>query len=141
MTKYVCGFFFDRQLNNVVLIWKNKPKWQEGKLNGVGGKIEEGETPKSAMMREFQEETGLAIAGWLYLITISGEDWSVDFLCSRDVDDVFEYAETKESEEVAKIPVDSLGDFDYIPNLQWLIPMAINKIEQPGEHFAINYHP
>ena len=42
----------------VVLTHKNRPAWQAGKLNGVGGKIELLESPVAAMVREF--ELGLA---------------------------------------------------------------------------------
>jgi 8-oxo-dGTP pyrophosphatase MutT (NUDIX family) len=31
----------------VLLIEKQKPAWQRGKLNGVGGKIEPGENPST----------------------------------------------------------------------------------------------
>lgn len=55
--RYVLGFMFDHEEKHVLLIWKNRPKWQAGKLNGIGGKIEAGETPLQAMEREFTEET------------------------------------------------------------------------------------
>ena len=45
---------------HVLLLRKAKPKWQEGFLNGVGGKIEVGETIAGAMAREFREETGIS---------------------------------------------------------------------------------
>lgn len=56
--RFVLGFCFDIGYHNVLLIEKNRPPWQAGKLNGIGGKIEEGESPSGAMVREFQEETG-----------------------------------------------------------------------------------
>jgi len=43
---YVAGFMFSPDLENVVLIEKQKPEWQKGKYNAVGGKIEDGETPQ-----------------------------------------------------------------------------------------------
>ena len=57
--KMVVGFMFSVLKSSVVLIKKERPKWQEGKLNGVGGKVEKGESPFDAMKREFLEETGL----------------------------------------------------------------------------------
>jgi 8-oxo-dGTP pyrophosphatase MutT (NUDIX family) len=47
--------------SSVVLIRKNRPEFQAGLLNGVGGKIEteRGESPRRAMVREFFEETGV----------------------------------------------------------------------------------
>ena len=59
--KYVVGYCFDPYFEHVVLIEKARPEWQAGKLNGVGGKIEPKETPRRAMVREFQEEAGVYI--------------------------------------------------------------------------------
>jgi 8-oxo-dGTP diphosphatase len=135
-TKYVCGFYFDHVLKQVVLIWKNKPAWQAGKLNGIGGKIEPGETAAEAMHREFKEETGIDHPAWDRVIIISGNDWEVHFFSAVGKANEFEYATTMEDEEVAKIEVDRLHDFDYIPNLEWLIPLALHKIEFPQEQIS-----
>lgn len=56
--QYVLGIMFSEDEERVLAIWKNRPDWQAGKLNGIGGKIEDGETPIEAMRREFREETG-----------------------------------------------------------------------------------
>ncbi len=56
--EYVLGFMFSPDEKKVLLIWKNRPSWQAGKLNGIGGKVNPGETPLEAMEREFIEETG-----------------------------------------------------------------------------------
>lgn len=58
MKNYVVGFAFND--NHVLLIEKKRPSWQKGSYNGIGGHIEEGETPKAAMVREFEEECGIA---------------------------------------------------------------------------------
>lgn len=42
---------------DVLLLRKAKPEWQAGLLNGVGGKLEEGETVFQCARREFTEET------------------------------------------------------------------------------------
>lgn len=56
--EYVLGIMFSEDEKKVLTIWKNRPSWQLNKLNGVGGKLEDGETPIQAMNREFSEETG-----------------------------------------------------------------------------------
>jgi 8-oxo-dGTP pyrophosphatase MutT (NUDIX family) len=43
----------------ILMIRKNHPDWQAGKLNFPGGHIEEGEQPEHAAYRELYEETGL----------------------------------------------------------------------------------
>lgn len=65
MKRYVIGFAFD-QYHRVALIKKNRPEYQANKWNGIGGKIEFGEDALTAMVREFEEETGL---------TTQPEDW------------------------------------------------------------------
>jgi 8-oxo-dGTP pyrophosphatase MutT (NUDIX family) len=67
MTKYVVGFMVHEE--QIALIRKNRPKWQEGRLNGIGGHIEENEEPYSAMVREFEEETGYKEIFWQHLAT------------------------------------------------------------------------
>ncbi len=43
----------------VLLVMKDRPNWQKGRLNLVGGKVEKGESPLLAAVRELKEETGL----------------------------------------------------------------------------------
>lgn len=57
MTVYTCAFAFSGE--HVLLLRKDTPSWQKGKLNGIGGKVEQGESIHTATVREFQEETGL----------------------------------------------------------------------------------
>ncbi len=70
--EYVVGFLIDRTRRLVVLIEKQRPEWQKGKLNGIGGCIEKDEAPIDAMEREFKEETGLLVIGWRHAITLTG---------------------------------------------------------------------
>jgi 8-oxo-dGTP pyrophosphatase MutT (NUDIX family) len=63
---YVLGFAFTPD-GSVALIRKIKPEWQAGKLNGVGGKIEDWDpSDVHAMTREFQEETGVFLEPHLW---------------------------------------------------------------------------
>lgn len=61
--EYTVGFIFD-EFDNVLLIHKDRPADQVGKVNGIGGKIEKGETPLQCIIREAQEECGLKIDKW-----------------------------------------------------------------------------
>ncbi len=61
--RYVVGFVFSKDLSRVLLVLKNRPAWQNGKFNGIGGKIEADETAFEAMNREFVEET--YFDGWM----------------------------------------------------------------------------
>lgn len=57
MRQYVLGFQVSPKLDQILLIQKARPDWQAGRLNGIGGHVEPGETPIQAMVREFAEET------------------------------------------------------------------------------------
>lgn len=43
-----------------ILLGRKKLRFGAGKWNGFGGKIQEGETPEEAAVRELQEESGLS---------------------------------------------------------------------------------
>src|SRR5688572_3151742 len=65
MNDHVLGLYYRSDMSlfqsEVLLIHKNRPAWQAGKLNLPGGKVEEGETPEQAVIREFMEETGIGV--------------------------------------------------------------------------------
>ena len=65
MKPYCLGFLFNKARTYVWLIQKNKPDFQRGKYNGIGGAVEVGETYEQAMEREFFEEAGLKINSWV----------------------------------------------------------------------------
>lgn len=56
--KYVLVFL--KYKDEILLLNRDKPSWM-GCWNGVGGKIENGETPLSAAIRETKEETGINV--------------------------------------------------------------------------------
>ncbi|MCR5788523.1 MAG: 8-oxo-dGTP diphosphatase [Lachnospiraceae bacterium] len=51
-----------------LMLYRNKKENDEnaGKWIGIGGKVEEGETPDQAMIREVSEETGLTVRSFHY---------------------------------------------------------------------------
>ena len=68
------------QNNASLLISKKRPTWQAGMLNGIGGKIEPGENPLQAMIRECKEECNLDIEDWVVLKTVSfGKDETLTY--------------------------------------------------------------
>lgn len=61
---YVVGFALSLQGINlaqqVLLVLKKRPADQHNKFNGIGGRVNIGESPVQAMVRKFREETGLS---------------------------------------------------------------------------------
>lgn len=140
--RYVAGFAFNDAKDRVVLIRKNRPEWQVGKLNGVGGKIEDTDIDGfAAMCREFHEETGVETmpADWTYFLTIQSDFGFVQFYFA--VGDRFMAAETQSDEVVETIPVDfALIKQQSVPNLMWLIAIALDE-DQPRFMTTIDYSP
>jgi hypothetical protein len=153
-TEYVCGFAFTRPQHPsphscwVLLIRKAKPDWMKGKLNGVGGKIEQGESVYEAQAREVLEETG---------ITTTPDQWTLfhveRYLNARvffnyteitmteiegAIDHTFKTAERCVTREVWAARGQMNGSSDRrqetIYNLPYLLPMARTVMRTPHEH-------
>ena len=126
MKYYVTGFMYSQDGKKVALIEKKQPAWQKELLNGIGGKIEKGETPEMAMSREFEEETGVTTDTnkWKLFSTIHREkQYKVYFFFCMS-DKVFS-VKTIEEEEIFIHDVESLPQ-NVISNLRWLIPMSLD---------------
>ncbi len=131
MNYYVAGFMFDTKGENVVLIRKQKPEWQKGRLNGIGGKVELSDLHfYESMTREFREETGVLTPedDWVHFVDYFWEGGIVYFFFCKN-DKYFNAAKTTEIEEVVKYPVQfvKLQANSVIYNLKWLIPLALDS--------------
>ncbi len=147
---YVLGFVFHND-DYVLLIEKQKPAWQKGKLNGIGGKIEVTadsgipERPAEAMARECREETGLDIPepAWRHYATMVFDQDSVYVFSTvsnfnpNDLTEETGTGETLWNEEVTNV----LLGLTYKPamgNLPWLI--AMSRDPGFGGSLTVNYN-
>jgi len=131
---YVVGFMFSPAESAVLLLRKKRPSWQEGKLNGIGGRIENGESPVQAMRRECIEEVGIVVDSWTEFCVLSDErGWRIHFFSS--VGPILNAsAMTDEKPEV----VSALAlPFNVIPNLKWLVPMALSMRFERVDYFDV----
>jgi len=134
-SRMVVGFVFDEEARHVLLILKKKPAWQDGYFNGIGGKCKEDEPARLAIARETYEETGMDIepAEWTHFLTLhtggkpeTAPDVEVDFFFVRVERCVLTAAESKTKEQLMIIPRGSVHNYQTVPNLQWMIPLAAN---------------
>lgn len=128
--RYVAGFAFSRNFRDVALVRKERPDWQAGRLNGIGGKIEAGETPAEAMVREFQEETGLATApvDWEEVVELSFPGGVVHFFRAALPD--LGRLRTTTDEQIVVVPSLPVHE-DALANLHWLIPLCLDGLQLP----------
>jgi 8-oxo-dGTP diphosphatase len=122
---YVAGLCFDNSKKIVALVKKNRPAWQKGKLNAIGGKIEKNETPLEAIRREFLEETGVEIQSWEETCSLTGKDWEFHFFHTFN-DDVFN-VRMMTDEAILLTEIVELDHTEIIPNLRVIIPLALDE--------------
>lgn len=157
-TEYVAGFYFSNDLTSVLLVRKAKPAWQKGKLNGIGGKVGgirnmatgeiiSEESPESTMVREFLEETGIKTkqSDWLRFCVLNCKPSRIHFYAiksSYSVSDLAKFegvakdADPTNPEYIEHYYLAKLGG-PVIPNLNWLIPMALNKLNNVDGSFDV----
>ena len=140
MKPYTVGFIFNKDLSKVLLIHKLHPEWQNGRVNGIGGKIEPGEESIDCIVREIREETGLITDKdkWIYAGKNIDSDWVVDFY-SYQYHGNEKDAQQMIDEEIEWFDLNALPE-NLIPNLAWLIPLALDKLTH-NEYttFTVNY--
>jgi 8-oxo-dGTP diphosphatase len=132
LKRYVAGFLFDDKRELVALIRKARPAWQAGKLNGVGGHIEDGESPEAAMTREFQEETGSDGFAWRRAARLAGAGFEVFFFAAfAPLDRLIAVKNTATGDATGEAVelhiVWRLPIAEIIGNLRWLIPLCLDK--------------
>lgn len=114
----------------VLLVEKQKPEWQAGKLNLPGGHIEDGETPMQAANREVKEETNLDTVVSNHVGRIIGTDWEVSVF--NHICDLYKDQPKEVTDVGEKIVWKSIIDLKYlsvIENLKIIIPMCHAQLE------------
>ena len=112
--------------NFVLLIKKEHPAWQSGKMNGIGGHVEEGESPLEAMRREATEEAGDFVGGleWVKKGTVTWGRETVLHCFYADGGDTPRF-ENKTSEKLSITPIRRLYGVDCVDDLDYLIPLCM----------------
>jgi 8-oxo-dGTP diphosphatase len=138
---YVVGFMICPQTNEVLFIEKQRPAFQKGKWNGVGGKIEPNEKPIDAMVREFREETGVTTQThqWEHTATThGGSDRDMDrqpftiYVYRSIVDEFPDFKQTTD-ERLQIFPMkrvfsdfDGKGPIPTLSNMKFLLPLQFS---------------
>lgn len=144
---YVAGFMFDKELKKVALIRKNKPDWQKGKLNGVGGAIEKfDKTASHAMIREFEEETSVitTLINWRQFLVMKGKnddnkEFRVDFFVSTGDLSLLKSPTDEKIEIIDLAEIHCLRE-DVVENLTWLVSLGLDFIKDKRPSFTEVYY-
>ena len=126
--RYVVGFPLLRDRTGVVLIRKNRPNWQAGKYNGIGGKVQHPETTTAAMKREAVEEAGLPEdLDWYQVGNLRdiNRRWTLSFFAV--LDDRIHGARTTTDEAVEFHPVTNVWTLPFVSsNVLVMLSLALD---------------
>lgn len=139
--RYTLGFILDRTGRYVLLVHKKSPEWQRGKLNGVGGKVEQGESLIDCIGRETREEACLSIkpASWVPIGTIkhqreSQKKGEVAVFATQFTGDR-RRARKGDHERVGWCKIDTLPN-NVLSNVLWLVLIARDKLLNSDTSFV-----
>lgn len=150
MNVWCLGFVFhpvqgaDFHTAEVLLITKDHPDWQKGRLNGVGGRVEPAEHPRDAMSRELLEESGYfkPRENWLLVARLTAEEEGLIYVYTAweeprwsrfpPLMDPKTRTGTHPTEPVYWMPAAHLPPTITIPNLRWLVPLCWDRLT--GHH-------
>lgn len=128
MQEYVVGIIVC--VEAVLLILKNRPEWQAGRFNGIGGKVNEDETSYAAIVRECKEECALTIEDWFFIGTVSNNiDYLVHYYYATVSSLSTAYSTTDEEIKIFKIK-----DLDYsmlVPPTDIFLRYCLNPYYKP----------
>lgn len=140
-TVYVVGFAFSENFESVALIRKNRPEWQKGLLNGIGGQVDPYEGPHEAIVREVHEESGVMIEDWRHYATLNGKDFCVDmFACKTDQLPNMR-SMTDEEIVITDTALIHVIKGDAVENLAWLVGLAIDSLHDGRPSFTMSQYP
>lgn len=117
---------------SILVVGKNKPEWQVGRFNLVGGKIEPGESPIEAAIRELKEESGINHnsdeESHVYGQIVGS--WGKVYVVNIPVTDTTVQQPPSETEQVMWLHWNDLKDnFRLMPNLRVIIPLMITGLK------------
>jgi 8-oxo-dGTP diphosphatase len=139
MIRATTGFIFTPDFKKVLLMSKNRPADQKGKINGVGGKHEDTESAVECITREVKEETGLEteFRNWHIVGQLQMKEWQVAIMTT-----IYEGnpkdAKSLTDEKVAWQKVDKLPK-NMISNLRWLIPLCVDYLKTEQDQPQIDF--
>lgn len=116
--------YVDSELDQILVVEKDRPAWQKGRLNLVGGKIEEQENVVDAAIRELEEESGLIPSGTPELFGRIYGNWGTVWCVKVPVEAREIQSREGETENVCwKYWDDLKNDSRLIPNLKVVISL------------------
>ena len=125
MMNYVTAYAGDKNHDRIVMLVKDRPEYLKGVLLIPGGKIEEGEDPVQAALRELREETGLVATEGELMGTLHGTKSHISYIrvIFEDNDLDLQPREGETEKPFWVNPEAVVGDSRLMPNLRLIFPL------------------
>lgn len=147
--RFCLGFLFSHDDKSVWLIRKQRPKWQEGFLNGIGGHVQTNESFLEAMAREGFEEAGVK-PQWGHFLTI--KQWCMYFnvspnwecgMCVARLAKSDPKPTSKTPETLVKLSMQDMAfrRTDMLPDVPMYIHIAATWLQSPRAPFHMEVTP
>ena len=125
MRDFVLVMAYRESKDKFLLIEKNRPEFQKGRYNLIGGKVERGETYTDAAIRELEEESGILTDNIEFNGIIFGS-WGVIECFSTNIRDSKINQPENETELVFDTTWEDVReDNKLMPNLKVVIPLMM----------------
>lgn len=122
-----------------VVLLRSYPDWKYGKLDGIKGRIQKGESPEQAARREVEEQVGVQtiLVNFHKIGEMEGDGWKMHVFCCMN--DRFRFAKHSIEDHFIKyLPSDLDIEEAGVDNLQALVNLSyiyLKLPQQDGERF------
>lgn len=129
MKEYTVGFIFNKDLGKVLLVHKTHPPFLANKHNGIGGKIEEGESVIEGFLREVKEEADLSLdVGCIRHIGFFVASLGKIHIVAAQYNGIEADAKTMTDEQIIWHSLDGLPT-SLMDNVSWFIPLCKEELQ------------
>lgn len=131
MIDYCLAFIFNNDLTQLLLIKKEKPFNQKNKLNGIGGKVEEGETFYDAIVREVKEESNLDIKNWTEVTTDGDfEYYRIGVFTTKLPNSIFYSFKSNTTEKINVFTLNEINEISLVDNVINWVNQSMEKLKE-----------
>ena len=134
--KFTIAFPFTPDLQHVFLVEKNRPAWQAGHLNGIGGHKKAGESYLACCIREVLEEANIRLCDWRHFGTMTFVDATVKCYAAILSHGAVPAVKSRTDEPIRQLSLTDVVIHRHrcLSNIPWLVNAAFEHLNTHTNH-------